>query len=107
MRKFIISCKNEKCKKPILKSNPVVKKTHGSFTWQGDLAMMSVSAVDMVTQEPVVMPNVFCPHCKYKNVFEPADILYTDKMSKADKEKLDVKIKSVINSDETDDKVSI
>lgn len=98
MRKFIIQCKNVKCKKPILKANPVIKKVTGGFTYKGDQALISLSAVDVLTGEPVVMPNVWCRHCKEKNVFTEEDVIFTDKLDDKAKAELNEKVKAELQT---------
>lgn len=60
--KNVFQCQNKECNKVILKTHP---KAHFHQGREDILTM-----VDSNTGVPVVLPNVFCPHCKYKNLVQ-------------------------------------
>lgn len=105
MQKFIIQCQNVKCKKPILKENPNSKLSNGNFTWKGEHELINVSAVDIETKEPVILPNVWCKHCKHKNLITAKDLIDTSKMEPEDKKKLNTKIKDEVKKAKNEDGV--
>ena len=91
--KFIVQC--EFCKKPILRENPAVRTKVGGYS--------NVSATDIDTGEPVVLPNVWCKHCKKKNLFDkPECFVKTDELTKKEKELLNVDIKSELGKKDKD-----
>jgi hypothetical protein len=80
--KYIIQC--EKCKKPILKNNPINKRPE------------QMMVLDCVSNEPVCLPNVYCKHCKHLNLITEKSIIWTSDLKPQEKKDLDKKIKKDI-----------
>lgn len=80
--KFIIQC--EKCKKPILKDNPNNKRPE------------QLVCLDIDTNEPITMPNVYCKFCKHLNLITKEKKIITESLKPAEKKELNKKIKEDI-----------
>lgn len=81
--KFIVTC--QECKQPMLKENPACSKNNlaGNF-----------SAICVKSKEVVVLPNVYCPHCKAKNVLDSKSrFVDTEKMTDSEKADFEKSIK--------------
>lgn len=86
--RFLIQCKNEACKKVILRENPAMKFVVGNSR--------QLSCSDPETGEIVVMPNVWCKHCKKQYTYTEEDCQETSGKTIIERKLMSKRIRSEI-----------